>query len=121
MERTRRDYDADTLTVLYAWRQGWATDSDLREATDAHQQAIASLPPTPTPHRSSERIGLERGAVGVSLAERRACWTCRFARSLSSCIHGWTPEIDEWLKSDTDDNYEPLPTARNCPGYEDKP
>lgn len=121
MEPTRESYHADLITVVYAWADNDATADELLGAIVLHQQAIASLPPTPTPHRSSERIGLERGAVGVSLAERRACWTCRFARSLSSCIHGWTPEIDEWLKSDTDDNYEPLPTARNCPGYEDKP
>lgn len=69
MEPTRRDYDADLLTVVYAWADNDATADELLGAVILHQEAIASLPPTPTPHRSPEGIGLERGAVGVSLAE----------------------------------------------------
>ena len=63
-----------------------------------------------------------RGAAGGSIAEQRACWTCRFAPTLDSCERRtYTRVMAAWIRYNIDDNLHPLPTARDCPGYEDKP
>lgn len=77
------------------------------------------LASTPSPAPADNSGADPARGEGVS-EERRACWTCKWALSLSECDHparGWP---NQWIRENCDLGGLPNDNARNCPGWAPK-
>lgn len=97
---------------------GPSGDTESEAITRWNTRALLTAS-TPSPAPADNSGADPARGEGVS-EERRACWTCKWALSLSECDHparGWP---NQWIRENCDLGGLPNDNARNCPGWAPK-
>ena len=109
--------EADALARMMQAPEDDDLDATLNRIGAEFVASMAAM----TPAESAEHAIIKAAARGEDLRSRRACWTCKHAKGTADECHipgGVYPVA--WIDANCV-NGECVPTARNCPGYEDAP